>query len=202
MRIMSLHIFWLCFVPLFVAVDPIGVMPIYLSITEGIELHRRRSIVFTSVITAMIVGLLFLFIGEAVFRLLGITVGDFMIAGGIILFLISVSDLLTVEKSLRKVVRAESMGPVPIGVPLIAGPAVLTTVMLLIQEYGFFPTAVAMIANILIAGAIFLLSGHIIRIIGNSGSKIMSKIASLFLAAIAVMMVRRGIFTILENSLM
>lgn len=199
---MDIHTFWLCFVPLFVAVDPIGVMPIYLSITEGIELHRRRKIVLTSVITAMIVGLLFLFVGEAVFNLLGITVGDFMIAGGVILFLISVSDLLTVGKTLHNVIKTESMGPVPIGVPLISGPALFTTVLLLVQEYGFFSTAAAMVANILLAGIIFYMSGFIIKIIGDSGSKILSKIASLFLAAIAVMMVRRGIFAIFENHLM
>lgn len=194
---MSLHIFWLCFVPLFVAVDPIGVMPIYLSITDGVEIKKRRSIVLSSVITALVVGLLFVFVGDAVFRFLGITVGDFMIAGGIVLFLISVGDLITVEKTSPRAIGAESLGPVPIGIPLIAGPAVLTTILLLVQEYGFFPTAIAITANILIAGVIFLLSGRIIGLIGNSGSKILSKIASLFLTAIAVMMVRRGIFVIL-----
>lgn len=190
---MFFRTFWLCFVPLFIAVDAIGVLPIYISLTEGIDDKKRRTIVVMSVITAMIVGLLFLFIGEVVLRLLGITVADFMIAGGIVLFLISVSDLVTVEKPLRTA-QVESMGPVPIGVPLIVGPAVLTTIMLLVREYGFLPTSMAVLTNILIAGIVFLLSGYIIKIIGNSGSKIFSKIASLFLAAIAVMMVRKGIF--------
>ena len=190
---MFFRTFWLCFVPLFIAVDAIGVLPIFISLTEGIDEKKRRTIVVMSVITAMIVGLLFLFIGEVVLRLLGITVADFMIAGGIVLFLISVSDLVTVEKPLRTA-QVESMGPVPIGVPLIVGPAVLTTIMLLVREYGFLPTSVAVLTNVLIAGIVFLLSGYIIRIIGNSGSKIFSKIASLFLAAIAVMMVRKGIF--------
>lgn len=189
---MTFNDFWLCFVPLFIAVDAIGVMPLFISFTEGAEKEQRRSVIISSVVTAALVGSLFLFVGEAVLRLLGITVEDFMIAGGIILFLISVGDLVTVEKPLRKV-SPDSLGPVPIGVPLIVGPAVLTTIMLLGRKYGLLPTAVAMIANVAIAGIVFYLSGTIIKLIGASGSKIISKVANLFLAAIAVMMVRKGL---------
>ena len=142
--------FWLCFVPLFVAVDAIGVLPIFLSLTGDCERKQLDSIVVSSTLTALVVGLLFLFVGEIILRLLGITVADFMIAGGIILFLISVGDLLNVDKPLRRV-QHESLGPVPIGVPLIAGPAVFTTIMLLTREHGFIPTAIAVVINILIA---------------------------------------------------
>lgn len=189
---MTLNQFWICFVPLFIAVDAIGVLPLFISFTEGIDDRQRRSIILSSIITAAIVGFLFLFVGEAILRLLGITVNDFMIAGGIILFLISVGDLVTVEKPLRRA-QAESLGPVPIGVPLIVGPAVLTTLMILGREHGLFPTAIAMLFNIAFAGMVFFLSGSIMKLIGNSGSKIISKIANLFLAAIAVMLVRRGL---------
>lgn len=190
--------FWLSFVPLFIAVDAIGVLPLFISFTEGINDKQRKTIVFSSAITATVVSLLFLFVGQAVLRLLGITVEDFMIAGGIILFLISVGDLLTVEKPLRRA-QAESLGPVPIGVPLIVGPAVLTTVMLLGREHGLIPTALAMLVNIAIAGLIFYLSGTIMKIIGSSGAKIISKVANLFLAAIAVMMVRRGLVALISG---
>jgi len=189
---MSLNQFWISFVPLFIAVDALGILPLFLSFTEGIDDKQRNRVILSSIITATIVGLLFLFVGEAVLRLLGITVEDFMIAGGIILFLISVGDLVTVEKPLRRD-QTESLGPVPIGVPLIVGPAVLTTLMLLGRKNGLLPTAVAMVSNIAIAGVVFYLSGSIIKLIGNSGSKIISKIANLFLAAIAVMMVRKGL---------
>lgn len=189
---MTLNQFWICFVPLFIAVDAIGVLPLFISFTEGINDRQRRSIILSSIITAAVVGFLFLFVGEAILRLLGITVNDFMIAGGIILFLISVGDLVTVEKPLRRA-QAESLGPVPIGVPLIVGPAVLTTLMILGREHGLFPTAIAMLFNIAFAGMVFFLSGSIMKLIGNSGSKIISKIANLFLAAIAVMLVRRGL---------
>ena len=188
---MGMDAFWLCFVPLFVAVDAFGVLPLFLSFTEGIEQKRLRTLITVSVITATVVGLLFLLIGEVVLRMLGITVADFMIAGGIILFLISISDIVTVEKPLRRV-HTQTLGPVPIGVPLIVGPAVLTTIMLLSRQYGLLPTAIAMVANILIAGILFFTSGYVIKLIGTAGSTILSKISSLFLAAIAVMMVRKG----------
>ena len=189
---MDLKTFWICFVPLFVAVDAIGTLPIYMSITSGVDSRSRKKVVFSSVITALIVALLFLFVGDVILRMLGITVEDFMIAGGIILFLIAVSDILSLTKT-KKQVSAEAIGSVPIGVPLIVGPAVLTTTMLLVRQYGFILTGVALTLNIFIAGLIFLLAGLIMRLLGASGTRIVSKIASLFLAAIGVMMVRRGL---------
>lgn len=197
---MEFKTFWLCFVPLFIAVDAIGTLPIYISLTDGFDKKNRRTLLISSVITAMIVALLFLFIGEGILRLLGITVVDFMIAGGIILFLISIGDLLSINKP-DKQITSEALGPVPLGVPLIVGPAVLTTVMLLVREHGFLYTAIATIINIIFAGTIFLLSELIIKLMGASGTKIFSKIASLFLAAIAVMMVRRGLTAVLEQNL-
>jgi multiple antibiotic resistance protein len=197
---MEFNIFWLCFVPLFVSVDAIGTLPIYMSLTEGVSPSNRRSVVITSVITAMVVALLFLFVGEVILRLLGITVVDFMIAGGIILFLISIGDLLAINKPLKQV-STESLGPVPLGVPLIVGPAVLTTIMVLVREHGFYYTAIATVLNIIIAGIVFLLSEVIMRLLGASGTKIVSKIASLFLAAIAVMMVRRGLTAVMDHHL-
>lgn len=189
---MDFKIFWLCFVPLFVAVDAIGTLPIFMSLTEGLDGKNRIKVIVSSVITALLVGVLFLFVGDAILKMLGITVEDFMIAGGIILFMIAVSDILMFNKAHKKV-SAEALGSVPIGVPLIVGPAVLTTVMLLVRQEGFFYTGVAVTINILIAGLIFLLSGYIMKLLGASGTKIVSKIASLFLAAIGVMMVRKGL---------
>lgn len=184
--------FWLCFVPLFVAVDAIGVLPMFMGFTREINASRIRRIIYQSIITATIVALVFLAVGTAILRLLGITVADFMVAGGILLFVISMSDLLTTEKIQRKV-DPESLGAVPLGVPLITGPAVLTTSIILMNEYGFFFTAAAIVINILIAGLVFILAQPINSFLGNAGSKTLSKIASLLLASIAVMIVRKGI---------
>ena len=187
--------FWLCFVPLFVAVDAIGVLPMFMGFTQDMDSGRIRRILYQSVITAIAVALIFLTGGTAILKLLGITVSDFMIAGGILLFVISMSDLLSMETSQRRI-DPESLGAVPLGVPLITGPAVLTTSILLMNEYGFFLTALSVVVNILIAGLVFSLAGPINRILGRAGAKTLSKIASLLLAAIAVMIVRKGIMTL------
>ena len=190
--------FWLCFVPLFVAVDAIGVLPMFLGLTQDVEPGKIRRVLRQSVFTATIVGLSFLYVGTAVLRLLGITVSDFMIAGGVLLFIIAMSDLLTFEKTQRKV-DPDSLGAVPLGVPLITGPAVLTTSILLMNEYGFFPTAAAVIINICIAGVLFYFGRGINRLLGNSGAKALSKIANLLLSAIAVMIIRKGVQSIIAS---
>lgn len=189
---MHLSDFLLCFVPLFVAVDGIGLLPMFLSLTEDFDAIKVRKIVVHSVITAMIVALAFLAIGELLLRFLGITVADFMVAGGALLFGISFSDLVTIEKPHRKI-DAESLAAVPVGVPLIVGPAVLTTTILLVRQYGVLPTVAALVGNIAIAGVVLWFSQGFIRVIGKNGAKTVSKLAGLLLAAIGVMMVRKGI---------
>ncbi len=191
--------FWLCFVPLFIAVDAIGVLPMFMGFTEGIDQKKIPKIIYQSVLAAMLVALFFLAAGKAILDMLGITMADFMIAGGILLFIISISDLLSTEKK-QRVVDPESLGAVPIGVPLITGPAVLTTSILLLNEYGFVMTAASVIINIAIAGVFFYFSLFINKLLGNTGAKIISKIANLLLASIAVMIVRKGITSLLIQS--
>lgn len=184
--------FWLCFVPLFVAVDAIGLLPLFLGLTQPMPRDAVRRIIVQSVITAAVVALAFLLAGAALLAYLGVQVDDFMVAGGILIFAIALADMLRTE-SAPPAVDHETFGAVPLGVPLIAGPAVLTTSLLLANAYGPVPTAAALISNILIAGTAFLLAGHIHRFLGKAGSRTISKIANLLLAAIAVMMVRKGI---------
>jgi len=184
--------FWFCFFPLFVAVDAVGILPLFMHLTEGVDPRAVRRIIVQSMVTALAVALAFLAVGQWVFHYLGITVADFLIAGGILLFTISLTDVITVEKRVAQV-DTDSLGVVPIGVPLIVGPAVLTTIFVLVGEYGVVPVVAATVVNIVIAGAVFWLSGPIHRILGRSGSRALSKLAGILLAAIAVMMVRKGL---------
>ena len=193
--------FWLCFIPLFVAVDAFGVLPVFMNLTGEFSHSQRRRVIVQSIITATIVSLVFLVVGKSLFDLLGITVADFMVAGGMLLFIISIIDIITGEKKQRGIDH-ESLGAVPIGVPLIVGPAVLTTILLLVGQYGPIPTVSAAMANILIAGFVFLLSDSIYKILGKSGSKTISKLASLLLAAIAVMIIRKGIIMFVTAGIM
>lgn len=191
-----MHEFWLVFVPIFVAVDAIGTLPMFLNLTEGLDRDRVRKIILQSTMIAMIVAIAFLVLGRTVLGLLGITVADFMVAGGLLLFVISLNDMLTLEKK-ELHVDPESLGAVPLAVPLIVGPAVFTTSILLVSQHGFALTAAATVLNILIAGIVLLFSGAINRFMGKAGAKTVSKLAALILAAIAVMIVRKGLTILL-----
>jgi len=192
--------FLLCFVPFFIAVDAIGVLPIYLGLTDGLSPSHKKKIIVQSLITASIVAVAFLLGGPLLLNLVGVGVSDFMVAGGILLLVISLSDLLTGEKR-QRIIDAKTVGAVPIGVPLITGPAVLTTSVLFSNEYGIIPTTLALLTNILIVGIVFFMGSPIERLLGQAGSKTVSKVASLFLASIAIMLIRRGVFEIIKKNL-
>lgn len=187
--------FWLCFVPLFVAVDAIGMLPMYMGLIGQVEPVRRRRVLVQSVLTALGAALAFLYAGSWLLGMLGMTVADFMIAGGLLLFAISMSDMLSGTKRQRQV-DPESVGAVPIGVPLITGPAVLTTSILLSNAHGTALTSMAVALNILLAGAVFWNADRLNALLGKAGVRTLSKMASLLLASIGVMMVRKGIMQI------
>jgi multiple antibiotic resistance protein len=187
--------FWLCFVPLFVAVDAVGGLPIFLGLTEDLNRARQRVVVLQSVLTAALVALAFLAAGPLLLRFLGITIPDFMVAGGILLLVISLRNLLN-ESRTHSPIDPESLGAVPIGIPLITGPAVLTTSILLASTHGKGLTAAALVVNICLAGLLFAFARPITQALGRVGTKIVSKVASLLLTAIAVMLIRRGLVDI------
>jgi multiple antibiotic resistance protein len=190
--------FGLAFVFMLVAVDPFGLLPIFVSLTEGMTPVEKRRVVEQGMVTALCVAIGFLFVGRALFRAVGVTVSDFMIAGGTLLFVIAVKDLMTGEK--RQRVPGESLGAVPLGTPLIVGPAVLASTLILRDVYGLLPTISSIVANILLVGIVFLLSGFLVRLLGRAGTKALSKVFLVFLAAFAVMMIRRGILEMIAGA--
>jgi multiple antibiotic resistance protein len=191
-----MNAFWLCFVPLFVAVDAVGVLPMFLSLTDGLDSKRLRTVIIQSVLTAATVAVVFVLAGPLLLRFMGITVPDFMLAGGLLLLAISLNSLLTGEKKLQEV-DVSSLGAVPIGIPLITGPAVLTTCILLANTHGKAVTTTAVVINIALAGLIFGFAEPITNRLGRTGSKAVSKVASMLLAAIAVMLMRKGVFAMI-----
>lgn len=179
------------FVVLFVAVDILGILPIYLSLTTGLSVEQRKRLPRQSTLTATIVGIGFLLIGDAIFRILGVTVGDFQVAGGILLVVLSLYDLLNPGKALRRPMPA--VGAVPLGTPLIVGPAVLTALVILVQSHGYPITLVAFAANMGIVFAVLRIGEAIGKILGESGSRAIGKVTSILLAAFGVSLVRRGL---------
>ncbi len=184
----------LAFIPIFVAVDSIGNIPIFISLVEGTGKAKRNKIIRDSVITATVVAILFMFIGKRVLAILGITIADFQIAGGMLLFIISVRLLLPgVYKSLLFSNHDKEIGVFPLGTPLITGPAVLTTTLMMLDAFGVIPTFVSLMVNMLIVWVTLVQADYIMKLFGSGGTRAFSKIMYILLAAIGVMMVRRGI---------
>ncbi len=184
------HNFLLAFIPLFIAIDVVGILPIFMSLVEGMERQQKIKITNQSVVTALSVSIGFLALGKFVFSVLGIEIYDFKMAGGLLLLVFAINDLLFSQKSNR--VITPTMGVVPLGIPLVVGPAVLTTIIVTVDTYGYIPTVTSLVVNLLIVWIIFLKSNFIYKLMGDGGSKAFAKVASLLLAAIAVMMIRRG----------
>src|SRR3990167_2360396 len=182
--------FLLAFIPVFIAIDVVGILPIFMSLVDGIEKPRKTKIINQSVITAISVSIGFLALWKFVFSVLGIEIYDFKMAGGLLLLVFAINDLLFSEKGKRTI--TSTMGVVPLGIPLVVGPAVLTSIIVTVDTYGYIPTVASLVVNLIIVWVVFLKSNFIYRLMGDGGSKAFAKVASLLLAAIAVMMLRRG----------
>jgi len=187
----------LTFIPLFVAFDVIGVLPIFISLTQGLDTKERRRVLRLSIITATAITFAFLIVGKGIFLVLGITISDFQIAGGLILLVIAVTDIVQTGKGSIEALPALTIGVVPMGTPIIAGPAVLTTLIILNDIYGFPVTSLSLMVNLVIIWLTFSRGEHLLRLLGEGGARAVSKVVSLLLAAIAVMMIRRGLEGIL-----
>ncbi|MFZ4714620.1 MAG: MarC family protein [Bacteriovoracaceae bacterium] len=193
------HSFLISFTGIFVAMDIIGTVPMYLSMTSEMAIRERSLVVNKSMLVALVVAILFMFFGQKVFAHLGITIPDFKIAGGLILLLVSLADLLGGPEAVQK--SSGSTGIVPLAVPLITGPGVLTAVILQANTVGFMITLAAILLNFLISWFILLKCETITKLIGKDGTVVISKIAALLLAAISVAMIRSGIFEAIHNNI-
>jgi len=187
-----MRLFLLCFIPLFVAVDTPGNLPIFLGLTEGLPSSERKKVIWQACWTALVVSIIFLLLGKWVFTFLNITPADFKIAGGLILLFIAVTGILPISKT----ERYEGVGIVPLGVPLMMGPAALTTLLIQIDIYPMWWIGAALVANIIISFFAFYYSWYVAKLLGINGMKAASKVVSLFLAAIAIMMIRVGLHEI------
>lgn len=186
------------FVPLFVAMDPIGLLPLYMGLTEGIERSIRQKILVESIITALVIAIGFVFFGQYIFGFMGVDTNDFRIAGGVLLFCLATLDMMVGVKLSGQV--SDKIGAVPLGTPLIAGPAVLATSLILVDTFGLYATLLAMVANIMITWGILASSDFLARLLGQAGSKAASKVANLILAAFAVMMIRKGVIELIAGN--
>ncbi|HVM33175.1 MAG TPA: MarC family protein [bacterium] len=180
------------FLPVFVAMDAVGVLPSFIQMTSDLKPGPRQELLRYSVLTAGLVGLLFIPLGPLVLSALGLKTGDFQVAGGLLILVVALRDVVWDQKmSLGK--GAKGAGVVPLGIPLLVGPAVLTTLILLRDRFSALEVGLCLILNLLIAWLVFGYSARLMKWMGEAGARVSSKLAALLLSAYAVMMIRVGL---------
>ncbi|MGB9676978.1 MAG: MarC family protein, partial [Candidatus Ratteibacteria bacterium] len=158
--------------------------------THKFDLKKKKEVLFISILICFIIGVLFLHFGEFLFKYLKISFSDFLIASGIILLIFSITEFIGVNQFK---VEEEELAVVPLAIPLLAGPAFLTTILISKNFYGRQITLISLFLNIVFAYFILYFSQKISDVIGKTGIKGLIKILSLFLAALAIKFIREGI---------
>jgi multiple antibiotic resistance protein len=188
------HDFVLSFIPLFIVIDAFGSLPFLVGASQDFERRQQLKIVHYAVITATVVGLIFLFFGKFILDVMNIQVPEFAIAGGIILLVLSIMYMITGH--MVTVVKEEMVAIVPIGTPLTVGPATIATLLLLVGRFPAYTVLIAFAVNMVVTWVIFLLAQRIAGFLGRGGLTAISRVFSLLLAAIAVSMIINGLNTL------
>ncbi|MFW5642134.1 MAG: MarC family protein [Roseicyclus sp.] len=190
------------FVTLFVIIDPVGLAPLFVALTQGMDADARRKVAVRSCLVAL--GLLTLFgvAGEAVLAFLGISMPAFRIAGGVLLFLTAL-DMLFERRTRRRQGQAGAEHPedpsvFPLAIPLIAGPGAIATMILLTGREGadlaFVLAVHGVMALVLgVVFALFLLAGPLERLLGPVGINVVTRLLGMLLAALSVQFVIDGL---------
>ncbi|VVB66249.1 MarC family integral membrane protein [Candidatus Gugararchaeum adminiculabundum] len=194
----TLGIFITIFISFLVIMDPFASAAYYLAISRKFSDKEKKDAVKTATLMAGITLLVFFAIGPFLLQVLGITMSSFQIAGGIVLMLISIKFIMGGNEKDGKGTSKDAAIMI-IGVPMITGPGVLTTAILMVGAYGYpIPVAAATCA-LIVTWIILKLSDRMHSIIGDKGMEILSRMMGLLLAAIAVEMVKKGVFTTLQG---
>jgi len=183
---------------LFVTLDAIGNVPLFHALTSSYDRARRRGIITRSVALASAILLFFALLGDVVFNYFEISLDDFKIAGGVVLFLVAIENILGLGGV--RVRERRDIALVPLATPLLAGPAAISTVMYSFKVYGVAPTLTSIALNAALAWAILLRSDYLVEMLGENCADMLSKIMAFILAGIAVSMIRSGVIGILKSS--
>jgi multiple antibiotic resistance protein len=180
-------------ITLFVVIDPIGIVPLFASYTERMQTHDRRSVSKTATITAGVLLFVFALAGTQIFAILGIDIFSFMIAGGILLFIVSIELLTHGAWRFGGDTSTGGSGVVPFAFPLLAGPGAITSVIISYQTSGIMVTILSITIVIAITYLILLLAAPIYRFLGKRGSMVITRVFAIIVAAFAVQYIVEGV---------
>jgi multiple antibiotic resistance protein len=191
------------FLTVFIVVDPFGVVPVFIALTGDLPARKRRNTVRKSILIAFAVLCFFIFTGNFILRFLGIQPGSFFIAGGILLFIVSIDLLLgrpgrTKTSGEEHEEERDDVSVFPLAIPMLAGPGTITTILLYVSEDktpGFIlPVLVASVAlALLIAGITMQASSLLLRVLGRTGVSVIERIMGIILTGLSVQFVYDGL---------
>jgi len=194
------------FAALFVVIDPIGLTPIFVALTQGMSAARRRALALRACVISFAILLVFALFGEAVLGFIGISMPAFRVAGGILLFLTAL-DMLFERRQKRRRDQAdedddeeeddEDPSVFPLAIPLIAGPGAIATIILLVGQsagpVGFVATMGVLLAVLAMVLVLFLGAGLLERLLGRVGINVVTRLLGMLLAALSVQFVLDGL---------
>ncbi len=178
-------------VAIFVVMDALGNMPIFSVLNKGFSKKQKIENINRAVLIASIVLLIFLFLGNMLLDFFGIRLSSFKVAGGILLLIVGMEIALGLKFGRYKAEKQE-LAIVPMGTPLITGPGVITTVLILVGIYGYWIPLIASAINLLITFVLLRFSERLLKIFGKQGADVISRIMGIIIVAIAVEFIRQG----------
>jgi multiple antibiotic resistance protein len=184
-------------IALFIVVDPFGNIPIFMGLTQKMTKEKEHRTYNVAVLVGFVLLLIFAFTGQEIFSLFGISISSFEIAGGILLLIIAIRILVN-GNSYEKAGSPESIGAVPIAMPLLVGPGAITTTILNLQTFGTIVTVLAVIVVLSIAWVILRFIDRVYGFLGKTGAMIIARVMALLISAIAVQYIVDGVTTLLQ----
>lgn len=192
------------FSAIFFVVDPIAVVPVFITITEGDSEAKRRAMAWRACVITAAILLTFMLCGGLIFQLFGLTLAAFKIAGGILLMLTALDMLRsrpsrtrTSDQEVNEAVHKPDVAIVPLAMPLLAGPGSIATVMVLVAQasrlWQFVLLGFSILGTALISYLMLRAAGLVNRFLGNSGRAILERVMGLLLVAIAVQFLIGGV---------
>lgn len=185
-------------IALFIIVDPFGNIPIFIGLTEKMAETQKRKVFNTACLVGFVLLLVFSFTGLEIFNIFGVSIYSFEIAGGILLLIIAIRILISGSMQ-QNVESPESIGAVPIAIPLLVGPGAITTTIFNLQAYDVFVAALAVMVVMGITWGILRYLNSIYKFLGKTGSIVIARVMSLLIAAIAVQYILAGVTRFLQT---
>ena len=177
---------------LFIVVDPFGNIPIFMSLTEKMTENQKRKVFNTATLVGFILLLIFAFTGQEIFKIFGISIYSFEIAGGILLLILAIRILIS--GGLRENVESpETIGAVPIAIPLLVGPGAVTTTIFTLQMYDILVTVLSVMIVLLLTWLILRFMSNLYCFLGKTGALVIARVMAMLIAAIAVQYILNGV---------